>query len=154
MHTRHFTEGKLGSGVHISTISTGPHSSRWNWWNPLLGRPPNPLVEMVEIISGLVPNTMVEIVEKTSALAHHTFCNWFNENLTAYVNVIIRFCQKMSTTLNCERITFIVSWLGDLYAATFSPLSKTIWSTIWTSPTKHNEKQDPKNSHLDKKKLM
>ena len=45
MHTRHFTEGKLGSGVHISTISTGPQPSRWKWWKPLLSRPPNPIVE-------------------------------------------------------------------------------------------------------------
>ena len=87
---------------------------------------PNPVMEMVDITAGLVPNTMVEIVKNLQRWHTTHFATGLKKILMVLVNVIMRFCQKMSTTLNCERITFIVSWLGDLYAETFPPLSKTI----------------------------
>ena len=65
----------------------------------------------------------------------------------------MRFCQKMATSLNCERITFIVSWLGDLYAETF-PLIQNNLNHNLNIPCEKNEKQDPKNSHLNKKMLI
>ena len=59
----------------VSKSMSSTHNSQTPAVAPGGGNGGNP-----EITSGLVPDTMVEIVEITSALAHHTFCNWFNEN--------------------------------------------------------------------------